>query len=431
MLGEHVQRAGQRLARLDLAGQRLAPCGRDLDQLEGMGRHTQNPAGHAGPMAGTSGALEQARHTLGAADLDHLVDRREIHAQIEAAGGHHTAQPAIGDHRLHPVAQIAIQRTVMQRDVFEPVGSRAQQRLMPELGLRPGVGEQQRGLGGFERGDHRLDQARAQMPGPGKALDGLGNERLDPGLGWNQAANRARRQAAGQRIRRLVEIGQRGRQPPGAQRRPQPPQTRKRQLQLHPALGREQLMPFVDDHGFQGSEQLFVLGIGQQQAQTFRRGDQCTRQLLALTRLDMALGIAGAPLHGPVQPQFGGTGFQMRRGIGGQRPQRRDPEHGQARRGVDVIGCREPVIERAKPGGQRLAGAGRRMDQARFAVRVGRPGLALEVEDLPVARGEPVFDSGGGRRPSGLPCRPIHPGRSSECSVRTDHADRPCVASAG
>ena len=95
VLGEHVEREARRRARLDAPGGQRLPGGGILRQFQSMGWNTHHMPGLARAMACAAAALEQARHALRAADLQYLVHRGEIDAQVEAGSGHHAAHAAI------------------------------------------------------------------------------------------------------------------------------------------------------------------------------------------------------------------------------------------------------------------------------------------------------------------------------------------------
>jgi len=83
----------------------------------------------------------------------------------------HGLQRTLFQAQLDPVAHLACQRAVVQRDQPGPIRARIENRLIPELRLRAGVGEHQRGGGRFDLLDHLRQHAQAQVPGPGKAFE--------------------------------------------------------------------------------------------------------------------------------------------------------------------------------------------------------------------------------------------------------------------
>ena len=86
---------------------------------------------------------------------------------------HDGAQRAVFQALLHPVTHLAVQRAVVQCDFTGPFGPGFEQKLVPDLGLRTHVGEDERGAGFGDLVDHRLLHARAQVAGP-RILAGIG-----------------------------------------------------------------------------------------------------------------------------------------------------------------------------------------------------------------------------------------------------------------
>lgn len=64
-----------------------AVCRGIFDQFQRMRGYAHHVAGFAGAMARAPGALQKARNAFRAADLQHLIHGREVHAQIQAGGG--------------------------------------------------------------------------------------------------------------------------------------------------------------------------------------------------------------------------------------------------------------------------------------------------------------------------------------------------------
>ena len=108
-------------------------------------------------MTGTAGALQQARHAFGRADLKYPVDGQEIDAQVQAGGTHYDLEPAFLQAELHPLAHRPVQRAVMQRDDARPLGACREQRPVPDLRLRARIGKYQRGTRRIEFGRNRFD----------------------------------------------------------------------------------------------------------------------------------------------------------------------------------------------------------------------------------------------------------------------------------
>ena len=120
VLHEHVERAFHRHARLDAPLGRRGARGRGFDQLQRLRRHHGDLRDLAGTMPAAARALQQARDALGTADLQHLVHRREVDAEVEARRADDGAQLAVADRVLDPFAHVAVERAVMQRDLARP-----------------------------------------------------------------------------------------------------------------------------------------------------------------------------------------------------------------------------------------------------------------------------------------------------------------------
>jgi hypothetical protein len=112
-------------------------------------------------MPGTPGPLQQSGNALGRPDLQDPFDRQEVDAEVQARRAHHGLQAALLHAEFDPVAGRAIERAVMQGDQARPVGPSGQDRLVPEFGLRAGVGEDQRRRASVEFGDHRRQHLHA------------------------------------------------------------------------------------------------------------------------------------------------------------------------------------------------------------------------------------------------------------------------------
>ena len=142
VLYQHIQRRAGRVAVFNAAfGQRLAGSG-SLHQFQAVRGHQRDAAGAPRRVAGSARALHQPRHALGRADLQHLLHRQKVHAQVQAGRAHHRLQHASLEPCLDPAAHLAAERAVVQGNGARPVGPRLQQRLVPALGLRAGVGEE-------------------------------------------------------------------------------------------------------------------------------------------------------------------------------------------------------------------------------------------------------------------------------------------------
>src|ERR1700712_150913 len=95
-------------------------------------------------MAGASGTLHQARDAFGRTDLEYAIDRQEVDTEIKARCADHRFQLTAFKPEFDPLADLLIKRSVMQRDQSRPVGTRFEQRLIPDFRLRTRVGEDER-----------------------------------------------------------------------------------------------------------------------------------------------------------------------------------------------------------------------------------------------------------------------------------------------
>jgi len=101
-------------------------------------------------------------------------------------------------------------------------------------------------------------------------------------------------------------------------------------------------------------------------------------------------------------------------GVGGERAQRRDPQHAKRWRGASARSLAsgrghnkrlliDPFAERSAPCRERLASARRRVDQAALACPVGVPDVALKRERRPAPRRKPVLEPHGDGFPGASP----------------------------
>ncbi len=91
-----------------------------------------------------------------------------------------------------------------------------------------------------------------------------------------------------------LRLCHRRRQADAAEARREALQLRQGQGDQVAALRRRHLVDLVDDHGLQRRKHLPCLGIGQQEEQAFRRGQQDVRRLLPLALAAVLRGVAGA-----------------------------------------------------------------------------------------------------------------------------------------
>ena len=179
VLHQHIQRLARAVARFNLAGLHGGAGGGGLDQFQAVRGHHRDARRAPGRVAGSAGALQQPRHAARRADLQHALHWQKVHAQIQAAGGHHGFQAPLFQTQLHPFAHALVERAVVQRHHAGKVGPRLDQRLIPALGLRARVGEDQGRATALDRLDHLRQHLQAHVPGPGKALGARGQQGVD------------------------------------------------------------------------------------------------------------------------------------------------------------------------------------------------------------------------------------------------------------
>ena len=141
MLGEHVQRHAQRAPGFDAASGQCFAGGGEFNQLKSVRRHAENAADGPGLVAAASRPLLEAGHPFWTAHLNNLIDRRKIHAEVEAAGADHTFHCACAETVLGGSAVGSFNGAMMHRKVRRPPGAEFQQGLIPQFSLGPGVGE--------------------------------------------------------------------------------------------------------------------------------------------------------------------------------------------------------------------------------------------------------------------------------------------------
>ena len=131
VLGQHIEAAHQRLPGLDAALLGCLAQGGRLHQFQRMRGQEPDAADGVRPVTAAPGALHEARHALGAADLHDGLHRTEVHAQVQAAGADHGLQAAVVQGLFHPFAHVAVQRAVVQRDGAGQPGVQVQQFVVP------------------------------------------------------------------------------------------------------------------------------------------------------------------------------------------------------------------------------------------------------------------------------------------------------------
>ena len=127
----------------------------------------------------------------------------------------------------------------MDGDDPGPFRAQAKNVLIPELSLRPRVGENERRGRGFDLRHDRLDHFCAEVAGPGKPFRRLGQQRIDDERlvepPFDQCALR-RIAWTKQHALRLLEIAERRREAPGCEAWAKMTKASERKLSLHAPL---------------------------------------------------------------------------------------------------------------------------------------------------------------------------------------------------
>jgi hypothetical protein len=408
VLGQAVEGGGERRPGLDGAGLGGPSSGGALDEFEGVRRHADEPADGPRRVAATAGPLQQSGDALRAADLQDLLHRTEVHAEIEARRGDHALHPARPQARLGPRPQVAVHRPVMQGERLLPVGPGRRDRLEPALGLRAGVREHERGRGSLDRRHDLRQEPHAHVAGPREPFHRLGDQGLDlegAGHAGGDEPGRGHRGRADERRERVVEVRERGRQAPGRDPRPQGPEPGEGEFRLHAPLRREQFVPLVDDHGLEVGEDLVGVLEREQDRERLGRGHERRRPPGAEPPPVGGRRVARADTDGQSAGHAARAAERFLKGerrVGRERLQRRDPGDARAaaRGGRRGTGLR--VRDRSEPGGEGLAGAGRGVDEAALAGRRRLPDLLLERKHLPAPGREPAPKPVDGRSRGGV-----------------------------
>ena len=406
VLDQDVERLVVGRALLDPAGERRAPRRDRLDQLERVGRHERDPAGAAGRVAAAAGALQQARDAFRRADLQHALDRQEVDAEVERRGRDDRLQAPFLEAELDPVAHFLVERAVVERDDAGPVGPRVEDELVPGLGLRAHVDEDQRRRRALDLLDDRAAASacrggRPTRSGPGFAGSSVSMTRF-LSIRPRTATPRSSPSSTCIASSRLPSVADR-------------PQTTRPGFQRFRRASASctwtpRLLPISSCHSstmtvwIAASSSLRGLAR-QHQAQRFGRRHErgrkapvlpgalgrracrrCERRSTTTGRARRAAPASLAPSRRRARASASARG---RRAAARWRPASGTPQRGGAR-------------ERAEPDRVGLARAGGRVQQAALPRRHRRPDLALEGERLPAARREPGF--GTRRPPLRTPC---------------------------
>src|SRR3954471_16459878 len=106
-----------------------------------MRGHTAHTRRYSRLVAASSGSLEKTGDTLRRSHLENPIDWRKVDAEIERGGTDEGTQPAIFQSRFNVVAHLAREGAVVDGDLSRPVGTGLEDGLIPKLGLRPRVTE--------------------------------------------------------------------------------------------------------------------------------------------------------------------------------------------------------------------------------------------------------------------------------------------------
>ncbi len=330
-------------------------------------------------MAGPADALQAARDRLRALDLDHEVDGAHVDAELEARGRDEARDPPrfqilLDDHPLLAGQRAVVRaRNVLFGELVQPHGE--------PLGQAPVVDEDDRGAVLLhEREDRRVDR------GPDRAgIRLVTGVHLDPVLhhGLGELVRRPElaqvldrhdhleieilarprideldRATAGDEAADLLQWALRRREADPL-RRPveQRVEALERESEVGAALGARDGVHLVDDHGVDRAERLAGLG-SQHQEERLRRRDQDVRRLLHQLAPLLLRGVAGADADAELGLDAGQRPAEVAFHVVVERLQRGDVEETQAlaRRRVEPV----DAVEKR---GQRLAGAGRSLDQ--------------------------------------------------------------------
>ena len=149
-------------------------------------------------------------------------------------------------------------------------------------------------------------------------------------------------------------------------------------------------MELVDDNGLQAFEHERRIGIAQQQAQRFRRGQQHLRRLSPLALAFGRRRVAGACFHGDSQAHIGNGLHQIAMDVDGQGLQWRDVEGVQT-----LLRIFRQIHEAGKKPGQGLSAAGGGYEQRGPIGAIELEKLELMIVGLPAAPGEPGSEHRG------------------------------------
>ena len=334
-LNEDVKRPDHGPAGLDFTRFHRLAEGRRLQELQPERGQEMNLALRTRLVSAPARALHEAGHPLRSADLDDGLDRPEIDPEIQRTGADHRLEPPVVQGVLDPEAQLLADAPVVQCNGPRQVGIGREDLLIPDFGLRPGVGEHQRTGVAPDDVHDLIEQLNPEVARPRQLLKSLRHEAVhgdalfdgrpdDPGVLQPVQTD--------QGLHRLVEVADGRGDAPDPHGRGQGLQLGNGQLDLHAPLVPQQVMPFIHHNGAQAPEPLLPPFLGQQHMQAFRRGDQDFRHAAVLFLLLGGGRVSGADLDRPAIVQVIEKARCRTVNLLRQRPDRRDPQHPQPSR---------------------------------------------------------------------------------------------------
>ena len=277
VLSEHVERAWPRRRRVLRAFRRCFQRRLALNHLEAIGRDEQSLARLIEPVIRAADALGKPARTLRRADIDHEIDIAPVDAEIERRGAHHGAELASHHRRLDLAALRHVERAVMQRD-RQIVVVAAPKLVEQQLGLRARIDEDQRHAVSFDRLVYLGQRITGGVSRPRQL--GLGSDDGDVGFGalarphdlgeprrslalvGHEKGGKVERTRHGRRQADRGELWRMGAEPGEIERK-----------QIA-ALARCKRMQLIEEHIFEGAEQLGGTAMRQHEGNLLGRGEE-------------------------------------------------------------------------------------------------------------------------------------------------------------
>ena len=368
-----------------------------FQHLEAVGRHQQRLRRLVEPVIGAADALGQPARAFRRADVDDEIDVAPVDAEIERRGRDHRAQLARRHRRLDLAPLADVERAVMQRD-RQVIVVDLPQLLEQQLGLAARVDEHQRQPVPLDRLVDLGHRIARRMPRPGQLR--LGLQDVDLGLRpaaattRSASARRARAPAAA-RDRRAARDGRatvadRPMAIALRRERPQPRQTERQQIA---ALGGDERMQLVEDD--RSEDRANSRAASACDSSSAICSGVVSRMSGGRDALALPAATAGvSPVRVSMRmasPISVDRRQQIALHVDGQRLQRRDVERVDAACPAPVAGVASSV-EARQEAGERLAGARRRDQQRRPALRACLEQGQLMRPRRPAARLEPGLE---------------------------------------